>query len=140
MSHWVTPAIIAGLVLLAVLVRLRVGPSRTLDDSPGATIARAIQDTARHGDGVEIVVGHETVHFWQGHVGYRFDAVWDAPPGVVYVPTPESWNRCVPAWMQNRREEIVERLRTDTGRDVVDVTSYTPEEIGARTEHRSLAD
>jgi hypothetical protein len=139
-SHWVTPAIIAGLILLAVLVRLRVGPSQRLDDSPGATIARAIQDTARHGDGVEIVVGRDTVHYWQGDLGFRLDAVWDAPPGVVYVPSPETWSACVPSWMQTRRDEIVERLGADTGRDVVDSTSYGPDQVETRTEHRQLAD
>jgi hypothetical protein len=136
----VTPAIIAGLVLLAVLVRLRVGPSHRLDDSPGATIARAIQDTARHGDDVEIVVGRETVHYWQGDLGYRFDAEWEAPPGIVYVPTPELWNSCVPAWMQDRRDQIVARLATDTGRDVADSASYSVDDAQSRTEHRTLAD
>lgn len=141
MSHWLTPAIIAGLVLLAVLVRLRVGPSQRLDDSPGATLARAIQDTTGHAEGFEVVAEwKESVHYWEGGRGYRFDADWSVTPGVMYVPAPEIWNSCVPDWMEDRREEIVERLRTHSGHEPVDSLSYDPGQVPARTEHRELAD
>lgn len=136
-SHWVTPAIIAGLVLLAVLVRLRVGPSQRLDDSPGATLARAIEDTTGQPEGFEVVAEwKEAVHYWEGGHSYRFDADWTITPGVTYVPAPEIWDSCVPVWMRERREEIVGRLRTHSGHEPVDSTAYASDEGVGRSERR----
>ena len=31
-------------------------------------------------------------------------------PTLIHIPAPDKWNKAMPEWMQNRREEIVERI------------------------------
>lgn len=52
----------------------------------------------------------EEVVYWEGARGCVFDAGWGVDPGVLYVPSPASWDSAVPHWLRGRREEVVSRL------------------------------
>ncbi|NUP18476.1 MAG: hypothetical protein HOZ81_20795 [Streptomyces sp.] len=59
---------------------------------------------------------------WKERIVYReegasftFDCAWGVEPFVLFVPSPEYWPRATPAWMHNRRDEILGRLREFVG-------------------------
>jgi hypothetical protein len=67
----------------------------------------------------------EEVIYWEGGLGYLFDAGWGVDPPVLYVPSAEMWNEVVPDWMQGRRDTIVDRLVANSGHVVEeDVHGY----------------
>ncbi len=62
----------------------------------------------------------EEVVYWEGEVGYLFDAAWGVEPGRLFVPTAAAWDAVVPEWLQGRREDVVSRLRSHSGHEVFD--------------------
>lgn len=46
---------------------------------------------------------------------YEFDCGWGVTPRVVYVPSAAYWPKATPAWMRDRRDEILDRLRHGMG-------------------------
>jgi hypothetical protein len=38
---------------------------------------------------------------------FCFDCGWGVDPPVAYVPRAQDWNRCVPAWLRDRRDEVI---------------------------------
>lgn len=53
----------------------------------------------------EIVVGDEAGQ------SFVVDCGWGVDPPVAYVPSMQDWKRCMPAWLWERRDELIEVLR-----------------------------
>ena len=56
----------------------------------------------------------EEVLYWEDPRGFAFDAGWGSTPPTLYVPTDDLWRRVMPEWLRDRREVVLERLRTGT--------------------------
>jgi hypothetical protein len=41
---------------------------------------------------------------------FMFDCGWGVDPLVAYVPLAEQWTTCVPAWLHDRRDEVIEAI------------------------------
>lgn len=41
---------------------------------------------------------------------FVFDCGWGVDPPIAYVPAVEDWSACVPAWLHDRREEVLQVL------------------------------
>ena len=68
----------------------------------------------------------EEVVYWEGKRGFLFDGGWGVDPLETYVPSSNLWDAVVPAWLVGRRDEVVERLRADTGHVVRDDPGFLP--------------
>jgi hypothetical protein len=44
---------------------------------------------------------------------FCFDCGWGADPLVAYLPATKDWNRCVPAWLRERRDEVIKVMRAE---------------------------
>ncbi|HXU06298.1 MAG TPA: hypothetical protein VN903_35325 [Polyangia bacterium] len=42
---------------------------------------------------------------------FMFDCGWGVEPLVAYVPLAEQWTGCVPAWLHDRRDEVIEAMK-----------------------------
>jgi hypothetical protein len=62
----------------------------------------------------------EMLEYWEGDAGYVFDCAWGATPPKLFVPPASIWDESVPSWMRGRREIVLERLRDQSGHDVLD--------------------
>lgn len=43
---------------------------------------------------------------------FTIDCGWGVSPPRAYVPSRSAWRRCTPDWLWDRREEVVELLRS----------------------------
>jgi hypothetical protein len=41
---------------------------------------------------------------------FTFDCGWGVTPSVAYVPSAADWRRCVPAWLADRRDEVIQAM------------------------------
>jgi hypothetical protein len=41
---------------------------------------------------------------------FVFDCGWGVDPPIAYVPALEDWSTCVPGWLRDRREEVLQVL------------------------------
>jgi hypothetical protein len=57
----------------------------------------------------------EEVIYWEGDHGFRFDAGWGVDPSVLYVPSAGIWQEVMPAWLRDRRDDVLARLRQHSG-------------------------
>lgn len=58
----------------------------------------------------------EELWYREGTDEFCFDCGWDAAPYVAYVPSPRSWDRVVPPFLQGRRDEVLARIRAANDR------------------------
>ena len=42
---------------------------------------------------------------------FTFDCGWGVHPFVAYVPPLLEWKSCVPPWLENRRDEVVDAMK-----------------------------
>jgi len=42
---------------------------------------------------------------------FIFECGWGADPPVAYVPAQDEWAQCVPDWLAERREEVIQAMR-----------------------------
>lgn len=71
------------------------------------------------GDGFRIEYRYkEEVVYWEGSHGFLFDAGWGVTPAVLYVPSADIWQEVMPAWLRQRRDEVVGRLRDHSAHSV----------------------
>jgi hypothetical protein len=47
---------------------------------------------------------------------FMFDCGWGVDPLEVYVPLAEQWTACVPAWLHDRRDEVIAAMKTTNHR------------------------
>jgi hypothetical protein len=83
---------------------------------------------------VDFVISEE----WKERIVYRedgasftFDCAWGVKPYAVYVPSAEYWPEATPAWMHDRRDEILGRLRDYGGARYV-IKEYAKSTSGPR--------
>jgi hypothetical protein len=43
---------------------------------------------------------------------FLFNCGWGVSPPVAYVPSAADWGRCVPSWLQDRRDEVIAVMKT----------------------------
>jgi hypothetical protein len=55
----------------------------------------------------------EEVIYWEGTRGCFFPGGWGVNPPVTIVPDADTWDRAVPAFLRERHDEVVARLRAD---------------------------
>lgn len=55
------------------------------------------------------------IAYWEGDRAFLFHAGWGVDPPVLSVPSERAWDAVVPAWLLGRRDEVVERLRLQSG-------------------------
>lgn len=65
----------------------------------------------------------ERIVYQEDGASFTFGCGWGVKPYVVYVPSAGYWPRATPAWMHDRRDEILGRLRDYAG------TRYVIEEF-----------
>jgi hypothetical protein len=66
----------------------------------------------------------ELVIYWENGRGCVFDGAWGVDPSITIVPDADTWNAVVPPWLQNRHDELLERLRSVTGHIVKETPDY----------------
>jgi hypothetical protein len=68
------------------------------------------------GDGFRIeYIWKEQVAYWEGPRGFLFEAAWGVDPGVLIVPSPDIWAEVMPAWLRDRRDIVITRLKEHSG-------------------------
>lgn len=73
----------------------------------------------------------EEVLYREGERSFSFDAGWGVAPPVLYVPTAELWAQVMPAWLRDRRDEVLDRLRHASGHVIEETTvGYGPASSG----------
>ena len=85
--------------------------------------------------GVQIV-GKETLVYREGENWYEIYCAWGGEPGWALIPSVDSWNIEVPAWLTDRRETVVSAIEEFGLHIQVRETKVLPYEFGVG-EYRS---
>ena len=67
-----------------------------------------------HADGYDVHVSFKYIQYSEGERHLKFDREpgGDAdPPAIIWFPSPKRWRETMPDWAQERRREILARIR-----------------------------
>jgi hypothetical protein len=42
---------------------------------------------------------------------FCFMCGWGVEPPVAYIPPPDDWAKCVPEWLRERRDEVIDEMK-----------------------------